>query len=443
MNNTYNINPENNPLTWRMRDDKQPVWLREYQSKNGYFAAYKAIAHMAPQEIIELIRNSGLRGRGGGGFSTGTKWLMMSQNKSDCSRYLVCNADEMEPGTYKDRFLMERLPHLLLEGMLIASYALGVSRAYIFLRYEYMIAAEYLTRAISEIKSIGLFGKNILNSEFSFELFLHTGAGRYICGEETALINALEGRRAVPRAKPPFPSHIGLWGKPTCVNNVETLCNIPGIVEHGATWYRNISAKKSNDSGTKLMGFSGRVKKPGVWELPFGITTREILEDYAQGMCIGYVLKAWQPGGISTDFLIQDHLDTPMDFENIAASGSRFGTGMAIAIDNTVNMVSLVRNLEEFFSRESCGWCTPCRDGLPWIVKLLISLESKDGRPGDIDLLEKLCCTLGPGKTFCAHAPGAIEPLKSALKYFRNEFESGICKFYKKDRDHISCVQIN
>ncbi|WHL25203.1 MAG: NADH-quinone oxidoreductase subunit NuoF [Candidatus Blochmannia vicinus] len=443
MSNTYDLNVENNPLMWRMRCDKKPVWLHEYQAKNGYMAAYKAITRMSPNEIIELVSNSGLRGRGGGGFFTGIKWSMMQKNKPTCPRYLVCNADEMEPGTYKDRFLMERLPHLLLEGILIASYALGVSRAYIFLRYEYMIVAEYLNRAISEIKSIGLIGKNIFNSEFNFELFLHTGAGRYICGEETALINALEGRRAVPRFKPPFPNHVGLWGKPTCVNNVETLCNIPGIVEHGVTWYKNISAKKSNDSGTKLMGFSGRVKKPGVWELPFGTTAREILEDYAHGMCTGFTLKAWQPGGASTDFLIQDHLDVPMDFENVAASGSRFGTGMAIAIDNTVNMVALVRNLEEFFSRESCGWCTPCRDGLPWIVKLLISLENKDGRPGDIELLEKLCRTLGPGRTFCAHAPGAIEPLKSALRYFRNEFESGIYKFYQQEENYIRCVQIN
>ncbi|URJ23343.1 NADH-quinone oxidoreductase subunit NuoF [Blochmannia endosymbiont of Camponotus sp. C-003] len=443
MKKIYDTRSENNPLTWRIRDDKQPVWVHEYKSKNGYQAAYKAITCMSPEEIIELVKNSGLRGRGGGGFVTGIKWSMMSQNKSSCSRYLVCNADEMEPGTYKDRFLMERLPHLLLEGILIASYAVRASRAYIFLRYEYTIVAEYLTRAIAEMKSIGLIGKNVLNSEFNFELFLHTGAGRYICGEETALINALEGRRAVPRAKPPFPSHVGLWGKPTCVNNVETLCNVPGIIENGIAWYRNISSKKSNDSGTKLMGFSGRVKNPGVWELPFGTTAREILEDYSQGMCPGFSLKAWQPGGVSTDFLTQDHLDIPMDFENIAIAGSRFGTGMAIAIDSTINMVSLVRNLEEFFSRESCGWCTPCREGLPWIVKLLISLENKDAKPGDIELLEKLCCILGPGRTFCAHAPGAMEPLKSALKYFRNEFELGIYKFYQQERNRINCVQID
>lgn len=437
------VSQETHPLTWRMRDDTQSVWLHEYQVKNGYVAMNKAITSMEQADIIELIKDSSLRGRGGGGFFTGIKWSNIFHNKSSSVRYLICNADEMEPGTYKDRFLMEQLPHLLLEGILIAGYALGASRAYIFLRYEYMKAAKCLTRAISEIRSIGLLGENILNSGFNFELFLHTGAGRYICGEETALINALEGRRAVPRAKPPFPSHVGLWGKPTCINNVETLCNIPGIVEHGSIWYKNISSKTSSDAGTKLMGFSGKLKNPGVWELPFGTTAREILEDYAQGMHVGLSLKAWQPGGLSTDFLTAEHLDTPMDFNNIFSVGSRFGTGMAMAVDSTVNMVSLLRNIEEFFARESCGWCTPCRDGLPWIVKLLKALENNVGYPQDVELLERLCNILGPGKTFCAHAPGAVEPLKSALKYFKDEFNAGISINRISRINHINCIEIN
>lgn len=436
-------NPETHPLTWRMRYDGQPVWLHEYQDKNGYVAIKSVINNMSRENVIELITSSGLRGRGGGGFFTGLKWSAMCNNKSICTRYLICNADEMEPGTYKDKFLIERLPHLLLEGILIAGYALRASRAYIFLRYEYITAAKYLVRAISEIKSIGLLGKNILKSGFDFELFLHTGAGRYICGEETALINALEGRRAIPRAKPPFPSQVGLWGKPTCVNNVETLCNIPGIVEYGTIWYKNISSKRSHDSGTKLMGFSGKLKKPGIWELPFGTTAREILEDYAQGMQAGLVLKAWQPGGLSTDFLTKDHLDIPMDFDNIAIAGSRFGTGMAIVVDDTVSMISLLRNIEEFFARESCGWCTPCREGLPWIVKLLVALENRVGHAGDIELLERLCNILGPGKTFCAHAPGAIEPLKSALQYFRDEFNLGISEHCTTENSYIDCIEIN
>lgn len=427
------LNPDNHPLTWRMRADHKPVWLHEYQSKHGYVALNKAITCMSPDDIIKLINQSKLRGRGGGGFFTGLKWSMMAKNNSTSVRYLICNADEMEPGTYKDRFLIENLPHLLLEGMLIASYALKVSIAYIFLRYEYMKAAQYLNQAICELRMSKLLGKNILNSGFDCDLFLHTGAGRYICGEETALINALEGKRAIPRSKPPFPAQSGLWGKPTCVNNVETLCNVPAIIENGLNWYKNIAINNSCDSGTKLMGFSGRVKNPGIWELPFGVTARVVLEKYAGGMCDGFTLKAWLPGGASTDFLTANHLDTSMDFDNIRAVGSRFGTGIAIAIDHTVNMVSLVRNLEDFFSRESCGWCTPCRNGLPWIVKLLMSLEKKQGCPGDIDILEYLCDLLGPGKTFCAHAPGAIEPLRSALKFFKHEFELGICMHHQSN----------
>lgn len=417
---------ETHPLTWRLRDDCQPVWLDEYQSKNGYVGARKALINMAQDDIVTLVKKSGLKGRGGAGFSTGLKWSLMPKDPSIGIRYLLCNADEMEPGTYKDRLLMEQLPHLLVEGMLIAALALKAYRGYIFLRGEYIEAATHLRRAIAEATAAGWLGKNILDSGFDFELCLHTGAGRYICGEETALINSLEGRRANPRSKPPFPASAGAWGKPTCVNNVETLCNVPAILEHGIEWYQGMTAGKSNDAGTKLMGFSGRVKNPGVWELLFGITAREILEDYAGGMQDGLTLKAWQPGGAGTDFLTQDHLDLPMDFENISKAGSRLGTALAIAVDNEINMVSLTRNLEEFFSRESCGWCTPCRDGLPWSVELLRALESGRGHPRDIEILEHLCSFLGPGKTFCAHAPGAVEPLQSAIKYFRSEFEAGI-----------------
>ena len=387
---------ETHPLTWRLRDDKQPVWLDEYQSKNGYAGARKALSGMAPDEIVTAVKDAGLKGRGGAGFSTGLKWSLMPKDESMNIRYLLCNADEMEPGTYKDRLLMEQLPHLLVEGMLISAFALKAWRGYIFLRGEYIEAAQHLRRAIAEATEAGLLGKNILGTGFDFELFVHTGAGRYICGEETALINSLEGRRANPRSKPPFPASSGVWGKPTCVNNVETLCNVPAILANGVEWYQNISTSK--DAGTKLMGFSGRVKNPGVWELPFGTTAREILEEYAGGMRDGLKFKAWQPGG----------------------------TALAMAVDHEIGMVPLVRNLEEFFARESCGWCTPCRDGLPWSVKILRALERGEGQPGDIETLEQLCRFLGPGKTFCAHAPGAVEPLQSAIKYFREEFEAGI-----------------
>ncbi len=434
---------ETHPLTWRLRDDHQPVWLDEYRSKNGYAGADRALKGMAPDEITNLVKDAGLKGRGGAGFSTGLKWSLMPKDESMNIRYLLCNADEMEPGTYKDRLLMEQLPHLLVEGMLISAFALKAYRGYIFLRGEYIEAAKHLRHAIEEAKAAGLLGKNILGSGFDFELFVHTGAGRYICGEETALINSLEGRRANPRSKPPFPASSGVWGKPTCVNNVETLCNVPAILAHGKAWYIGLSEGKSTDAGTKLMGFSGRVKNPGVWELPFGTTAREILEDYAGGMRDGLTLKAWQPGGAGTDFLTQDHLDLPMDFEHIGKAGSRLGTALAMAVDNEINMVSLTRNLEEFFARESCGWCTPCRDGLPWSVKILRAIEKGEGQPGDIETLEQLCRFLGPGKTFCAHAPGAVEPLQSAIKYFRDEFEAGIVQPVYGNVQTIAGIQPN
>ncbi|WP_213989799.1 NADH-quinone oxidoreductase subunit NuoF [Sodalis sp. dw_96] len=437
------LTAETHPLTWRLRDDQQPVWLDEYRGKNGYAGAQKALKGISPEDIVALVKDSGLKGRGGAGFSTGLKWSLMPKDPSMNIRYLLCNADEMEPGTYKDRLLMEQLPHLLVEGMLIAAFALKAYRGYIFLRGEYIEAAAHLRRAIAEATEAGYLGKNILGSGFDFELMVHTGAGRYICGEETALISSLEGRRANPRSKPPFPATAGAWGKPTCVNNVETLCNVPAIVADGVEWYKGITAGKSNDTGTKMMGFSGRVKNPGVWELPFGITAREILEDYAGGMRDGLTLKAWQPGGAGTDFLTGDHLDLPMDFEHIGKAGSRLGTALAMAVDNEINMVSLTRNLEEFFARESCGWCTPCRDGLPWSVKLLQALETGRGQPGDIETLEQLCRFLGPGKTFCAHAPGAVEPLQSAIKYFREEFEAGIAPQHIGNTRAIAGVQPN
>jgi NADH-quinone oxidoreductase subunit F len=418
--------PETHPLTWRLRDDGQPVWLDEYQSKQGYEAARKALGQMSPDEIVGTVKDAGLKGRGGAGFSTGVKWGLMPKDESMNIRYLLCNADEMEPNTYKDRLLMEQLPHLLIEGMIISAKALKAYRGYIFLRGEYVDAAINLRRAIEEAKAAGLLGKNILGSGVDFELFVHTGAGRYICGEETALINSLEGRRANPRAKPPFPAVSGVWGKPTCVNNVETLCNVPAIIGNGVAWYQGLALPGSEDHGTKLMGFSGKVNNPGLWELPFGITARELFEHYAGGMKHGYRLKAWQPGGAGTGFLLPEHLDAQMYAGGIGKVGTRMGTGLAMAVDDSINMVGLLRNMEEFFARESCGWCTPCRDGLPWSVKLLRALERGQGQPGDLATLEQLCNFLGPGKTFCAHAPGAVEPLGSALKYFRAEFEAGI-----------------
>ncbi|UBH26653.1 NADH-quinone oxidoreductase subunit NuoF [Aeromonas enteropelogenes] len=434
--------PETHPLTWRLRDDGQPVWLDEYQAKQGYEAARKALGQMSPDEIVSTVKEAGLKGRGGAGFPTGVKWGLMPKDESMNIRYLLCNADEMEPNTWKDRLLMEQLPHLLIEGMIISARALKAYRGYIFLRGEYVDAAIHLRRAVEEARAAGLLGKNILGSGFDFELFVHTGAGRYICGEETALINSLEGRRANPRAKPPFPAVSGVWGKPTCVNNVETLCNVPAIIGNGVPWYQGLALPGSEDHGTKLMGFSGRVNNPGVWELPFGITARELFEEYAGGMQSGYRLKAWQPGGAGTGFLLPEHLDAQMYTAGIGKVGTRMGTGLAMAVDDSINMVSLLRNMEEFFARESCGWCTPCRDGLPWSVKLLRALERGEGQSGDLATLVQLCNFLGPGKTFCAHAPGAVEPLASAIKYFRPEFEAGI-KGRDDNRKPLKGIQPN
>ncbi|WP_343126642.1 NADH-quinone oxidoreductase subunit NuoF [Buchnera aphidicola] len=423
------LNPETHPLTWRLNSVISPIWIHEYIKKKGYQAVLKTLKNFEPNEIIQLVIQSGLKGRGGAGFPTGVKWNLMSNNKLKKSRYLICNADEMEPGTYKDRFLLENLPHQLIEGMIIAAFALNVKYGYIFLRGDYYTAEKNLNRALSEAKNSGYLGDYICKSNFSFHLFLHTGAGRYICGEETALINSLEGKRANPRYKPPFPAISGLWGKPTCINNVETLSNIPSIILYGNTWYHSLS--QSVDTGTKLLGFSGLVKKAGLWELPLGITAREIFEKYSGGMRSGYILKAWQPGGAGTSFLINKHLDVKMDFISLQEIGSRLGTGLSMAIDTSVNMISLLINLETFFARESCGFCTPCRDGLPWVVKILKKLERKHGSLDDIKLLEEISENLGPGKTFCAHAPGAVSPLKSAIKYFRTEFEAGTILFPK------------
>lgn len=424
--NTITRTPETHPLTWRLRDDGQPVWMDEYESKNGYAAMKTALQTLAPAEIAEQVKAAGLKGRGGAGFPTGVKWGLMPPNDGVTTRYLLCNADEMEPNTWKDRLLMEQLPHVLIEGMIISARALEATKGFIFLRGEYVDAANNLNRALAECRAKGYLGKNILGTGVDFDLYVHTGAGRYICGEETALINSLEGRRANPRAKPPFPAAVGVWGKPTCVNNVETLSNVSAIIANGVAWYTGLARPGSEDHGTKMMGFSGKVKNPGVWELPMGISARELFEDYAGGMRDGYTLKAWQPGGAGTGFLLPEHLDAQMYAAGIGKVGTRMGTGLALAIDNTINMVSLLRNMEEFFARESCGWCTPCRDGLPWSVKLLRALERGDGQPGDIETLLQLVGHLGPGKTFCAHAPGAVEPLGSAIKYFRGEFEAGI-----------------
>jgi NADH-quinone oxidoreductase subunit F len=415
------------PLTANIDMRRAPLDLAQSRLTGRYAGAQTMLRDMAPTDVLERVKASGLKGRGGAGFPTGMKWSFVPMgDAAPRTKYLVVNADEMEPGTFKDRLLLEGDPHLLLEGMLIAAYTIQASTAYIFLRGEYLRAEQCLRRAIAEAREAGLLGSNILGSGFDLEVIVHTSAGRYICGEETALLNALEGKRANPRAKPPFPQVSGLWGKPTIVNNVETLCNLPGILQFGIDWYKGLGL--GSDAGTKLFGVSGRVKSPGCWELPLGTPIRELLEVKAGGMQDGHALRAFLPGGGSTDFLLPQHLDLTLDYDVIGKAGSRLATGTMIVLDDRTCPVGMVGNLMRFFSHESCGWCTPCRDGLPWVDEIFRRLEAGGGRAEDLQILTEHLEYLGPGRTFCALAPGAMAPLGSALRHFRDDFEEHIRK---------------
>lgn len=394
--------------------------IKEYEKSGGYQGLKKALS-INPEEITSMVKESGLKGRGGAGFSTGQKWSFVPMGKdAPTEKYLIANADEMEPGTFKDRILLEGDPHQLIEGMIIAAYAIQATKAFVFLRWAYKNSAEQLRKAIAEAQEAGYLGKNILNSGFNLDIHLHISAGRYMCGEETGLLNAMEGKRAIPRSKPPFPQVSGLFGKPTIVNNVETLCNLPHILVKGAEWYKSLS--KNDEGGTKLYGVSGNVKNPGCWELPLGTTMREVIEGYAGGMREGYKFRGALPGGASTDFLIEEHMDNALGYATAMKEGSRLGTGTMIILDDKTCTVSFVHNLEKFFAHESCGWCTPCRDGLPWVEKVLNAIENGKGIEKHMEILEFHTNYLSPGNTYCALAPGAMEPLQSALKYFREDF---------------------
>ena len=413
------------PLTQDIKPDGQPLTIDEYEYAGGYRALRKALRDMSPMQVQEEVKAAKLRGRGGAGFLTGAKWSFVPMGAdAPHPKYFISNSDEMEPGAFKDRLLIEGNPQQLIEGLIIGAYATQSDIAYIFLRWEYLQSARRLDHAIKEAYGRGYLGRNILGTEYCLEMRLHTSAGRYICGEETALLNALEGKRGIPRSKPPFPQLSGLWGKPAVVNNAETLSNLPHIVSKGAEWYKGLS--RSEDSGTKIYGISGQVNRPGAWELPMGTTIREILEERGGGMKEGYRLRGIIPGGASTDFLLEDNLDLKMDYDSCQKAGSRLGTGTMIILDDRTCPVGMVLNLMRFFARESCGWCTPCREGLPWLSMILNAIETGEGKPEDLDILATHCRLLGPGNTFCALAPGAVEPLQSALKYFRDDFERHI-----------------
>ncbi len=423
------------PLTKNIRPDGPPS-LDEYEKAGGYEAVRQALEGLTPQEVTQRVKDADLRGRGGAGFPTGVKWSLVPMGPdAPRPKYLVVNGDEMEPGTFKDRLLLEGDPHSLIEGVILAAYAIQAEVAYVFLRGEYLLAQQRVQRAIDEARNAGYVGENILGSGYNLDVHVHMSAGRYICGEETALINALEGKRGTPRAKPPFPQISGLWGKPTIVNNVETLCNLPHIVVRGADWFKGLS--RTTNGGTKLYGVSGKAKRPGVWELPMGTTAREIIEEHAGGMRDGLQLRGIVPGGASTDFILPEHLDVEMDFDTMQKVGTRLGTGTMILLDDQTCPVGFVLSMIRFFAHESCGWCTPCREGLPWVEKILKALEDGQGQPGDLAMLEHHVKYLGPGLTFCALAPGAMASLGSGLRYFREDFERHInnkgCPWKRQD----------
>ena len=412
------------PLTKNIQPDLKPLNIADYEKAGGYQALRKALKK-SPSDIQNMVTDSNLKGRGGAGFSTGQKWSFVPMGK-DARRpkYLVVNADEMEPGTFKDRLLLESDPNLVVESAIISAYAIEAEVAYIFLRWAYKIAATRIEKAIFQAYEKKYLGKNILGSGYNLQMYLHTSAGRYMCGEEDGLLDSLEGKRAIPRSKPPYPQTCGLWGKPTVVNNVETLSNVPYIIDKGPEAYKKLSL--TDEGGTKLYGVSGRVNNPGIWELPLGTTMGEIIQEYAGGMKDGYKFRGVLPGGASTDFLIEEHFDVKMDFSNVQKASSRLGTGTMIILDDKICPGGMVQNLEKFFARESCGWCTPCREGVPWIAETLEAIENGQGQPEDIDFLAEQTTLIKMGHTFCALAPGAMEPLQSAIKYFREDFERHI-----------------
>ena len=388
-----------------------------YIAGGGYAALASAIKTQ-PDQIIQTVKDSGLRGRGGAGFPTGLKWSFIPKDPT-IPKFLCCNADEGEPGTFKDRGIIDFDPHLLIEGMIIASFAFGASKSYIYIRGEFAFGAKRLDAAIKEAYALGFLGKNVLGSGFSHDMYVHRGFGAYICGEETALLESIEGYRGQPRKKPPFPALSGLYGKPTVINNVETLSCIPAIISRGAKWFSSIGTEKS--PGTKIFGVSGHVKKPGLYELPMGATLRELIFDHCGGMSSDRPLKAVIPGGVSAPMLNENDLDTKLDFDSLAAKGSMLGSGAVIVMDSSVCMVKTAYIINRFFSHESCGKCTPCRDGTPWLTKVLKRLEHGEGRVGDVELLERLCTNIF-GRTFCPLGDGAVMALRGFIKNFREEF---------------------
>ncbi len=422
------------PVLLSRIDQPDATTLASYQADGGYEGLKKALA-MSPAEVTEFVKSSGLRGRGGAGFPCGLKWTFLPKDHPG-PIYLCVNADESEPGTFNNRIIMEGDPHQIIEGIAIACYAIRSQTAYIYLRYEFGKSYRVLQKAIDECYAANLLGKNIQGSNFSLDIYLHRGAGAYICGEETGLIESLEGKRAWPRIKPPFPAIEGLFRKPTIVNNIETLACVAHILRRGVEWFKSIGVPPDPNNprdpgsyGPKLYCLSGHVNKPGCYELPLGVTARQLIEEQGGGVWKGRKVKAVVPGGISMGFFSADELDTPLDFSGPGKVGCLgLGTAAVVVIDDQTSMVDVLFNCCRFFAHESCGQCTPCREGTDWMRKILERIRSGFGKSKDLDLLMEVANSMGiiPGTTICGLSDGAAWPVKNAIKKFRGEFEDYI-----------------
>ena len=392
--------------------------LAGWQNRGGYEALRKALG-MAPDEVVEVVKSSGLRGRGGAGFPTGVKWSFMPKDDSRQPHYLLINADESEPGAFKDRELLRWTPHQVIEGALIGAHAIRAKHVYVYMRGEFFEPAQIVGRAIEEVYAAGIAGPDMMGSGVGIDITLHLGAGAYICGEETALMNSLEGRRGQPRIKPPFPAVVGAFGKPTTINNVETVAAVPHIVKHGGDWYRQWGTEKS--PGTKLFNMSGHLVRRGNYELPLGFSLKELIYDVCGGIRDGRSLKAVIPGGSSVPILAADEIDIAMDYESVAAAGTMLGTASVIVMDDRTNMVKQVRRMVDFYAHESCGQCTPCREGTAWLARILRRIENGYGRMEDLDQLLELGANM-TGTTICVLSDSAAAPVASSIAKFKDEY---------------------
>lgn len=398
------------------------IAMAGYLKHGGYRALRKVLKKMEPKDVVEEVKDSGLRGRGGAGFPTGLKWSFMPQ-ETDGPKYIACNADESEPGTFKDREFLEKEPQMMIEGLIISAYAMGVNTCYIYIRGEYATQTKILQQALAEAYEEKFLGRNILGSGFDCDIYVHRGAGAYICGEETGLMESIEGKKGQPRKKPPFPANFGLWGRPTTVNNVETFAQVPHIINKGASWFRGIGTEKS--TGNTIFGVSGHVNKPGAYELPLGYGLKDLIYKDAGGIRNGRELKAVIPGGSSVKVLPADRIDVPLDHDSLTNAGSSLGTGGVIVMDDTTCMVRVGVVLAHFYRHESCGQCTNCREGSAWLHQLMVGIENGQGKIEDLDLLMDVADSL-EGSSICALADAAAWPVQGLVTHFRDEFEEHI-----------------